>query len=114
MKAPRVLPLAEPDTIRGIDETAQRREGDHQIAHHAYGGTEPIAPGGEEAHQIAEAGPGIAVDAAVELGSESRQIEELAASASMPTPVTPPADQHGAGPATSAMFWGRLKMPAPP
>ncbi|MNV29838.1 hypothetical protein D3C71_1210820 [compost metagenome] len=61
--------LAKPDIVRGIDETAQRREGDHQIAHHAYGGAEPIAPGGEEAHQIAKAGAGIAVDAAIETRS---------------------------------------------
>ena len=67
MKAARVLPLAKPDPLRRVDEAAQRREGDHQIAHHADGGTEPVAPGGEETHQLAETCPGMAVDAAVEL-----------------------------------------------
>ncbi len=59
--------LAKPDPLRGVDEAAQRREGDHQITHHADGGAQPIAPGGEETHQIAETGPGVAVDATVEI-----------------------------------------------
>ena len=35
------------------------------------------------------------------------------ASASMPTPVTAQPISTARAPATSAMFWGRLKMPAP-
>ena len=59
--------LAKPDPLRSVDEAAQGREGNHQIAHHADGGAEPIAPSGEKTHQIAETGTGIAVDAAVKI-----------------------------------------------
>ena len=88
--------LAKPDPLRRVDEAAQRREGDHQITHHADGGTEPVSPGGEEPHQLAKAGPGIAVDAAVELGFEPRQVKEAHGQRQYADPGDGPADQHGA------------------
>ena len=68
--------LAEDDCVRCVDESAGGLEGHHQVADDAHGRAQPVAPGGQEAHQVTKTVVGIGVDAAVQVRPQARQCRE--------------------------------------